>query len=96
LADPGHPQAPAECNRAYGHGHGDRHGSKARQAGPVFVPYDYLVLATGATHSYFGHPEWADVAPGLKQIEDATAIRRKVLLAFERAELARDADQSNC
>jgi NADH dehydrogenase len=59
-------------------------------AGPVTVPYDYLVLATGATHSYFGHPEWAPVAPGLKKIEDATAIRRKILLAFERAELIRD------
>lgn len=56
-------------------------------AGPVTVPYDYLVLATGATHSYFGHPEWASVAPGLKQIEDATAIRRRILMAFEQAEL---------
>ncbi len=64
----------------------------ARQvhAGSVAVPYDCLVLATGATHSYFGHPEWAAVAPGLKQIEDATAIRRKVLLAFEKAELIGD------
>jgi NADH dehydrogenase len=59
-------------------------------AGAVTIPYDYLVLATGATHSYFGHPEWASVAPGLKQIEDATAIRRKVLLAFEQAELIDD------
>ena len=54
----------------------------------VGVPYDYLVLATGATHSYFGHDEWAAVAPGLKRIEDATRIRRQLLLAFERAELA--------
>jgi NADH:ubiquinone reductase (H+-translocating) len=59
-------------------------------AGTVTVPYDYLILATGATHSYFGHPEWAPIAPGLKQIEDATAIRRKVLLAFEHAELTDD------
>ena len=51
------------------------------------IPYDVLVLATGATHSYFGHDEWAAVAPGLKQIEDATSIRRELLLAFERAEL---------
>src|ERR1700687_4676447 len=51
---------------------------------------DYLVVATGATHSYFGHDEWADVAPGLKRIEDATRIRRRILIAFERAELARD------
>ena len=48
--------------------------------------YDYLVLATGATHSYFGHDEWAPLAPGLKTIEDATEIRRRVLLAFELAE----------
>ncbi|WP_114947433.1 NAD(P)/FAD-dependent oxidoreductase [Microvirga calopogonii] len=62
-------------------------------AGSISVPYDYLVLATGATHSYFGHSEWASVAPGLKQIEDATAIRRKVLLAFERAELTDNHDE---
>src|SRR6201987_338940 len=49
-------------------------------------PYDYLVLGTGATHSYFGHDEWAKLAPGLKMIEDATEIRRRVLLAFELAE----------
>jgi NADH dehydrogenase len=54
------------------------------------IPYDYLVLATGATHSYFGHDEWAEAAPGLKRIEDATRIRRRILLAFERAELTRD------
>lgn len=50
------------------------------------VGYDYLILATGATHSYFAHPEWAPLAPGLKTIEDATEIRRRVLLAFELAE----------
>ncbi|MBB4272752.1 NAD(P)/FAD-dependent oxidoreductase [Rhizobium mongolense] len=48
--------------------------------------YDTLVLATGATHAYFGRDEWAAVAPGLKTLEDATTIRRRVLLAFERAE----------
>jgi NADH dehydrogenase len=48
--------------------------------------YDYLILATGSTHSYFGHNEWAKIAPGLKTIEDATDIRRRVLLAFEFAE----------
>jgi NADH dehydrogenase len=47
------------------------------------LDYDYLVLATGATHSYFGHGEWEPLAPGLKTIEDATEIRRRVLLAFE-------------
>jgi NADH:ubiquinone reductase (H+-translocating) len=57
-------------------------------ADSISVPYDYLVLATGATHSYFGHDEWAEVAPGLKRIEDATRIRRHILIAFERAELA--------
>ena len=50
------------------------------------VSWDYLVLATGATHSYFGKDEWAPLAPGLKSIEDATEIRRRVLLAFELAE----------
>ena len=50
------------------------------------IKYDYLVIATGATHSYFAHPEWAPLAPGLKTIEDATEIRRRVLLAFELAE----------
>ena len=56
----------------------------------ISVPYDFLVLATGATHSYFGHDEWAEVAPGLKRIEDATRIRRRILIAFERAELTAD------
>jgi len=50
------------------------------------INYDYLVLGTGATHSYFGHEDWAKFAPGLKSIEDATEIRRRVLLAFELAE----------
>src|SRR5450631_3677383 len=50
------------------------------------LEYDYLVLATGSTHSYFGKDEWAKYAPGLKTIEDATEIRRRVLLAFELAE----------
>lgn len=50
------------------------------------VAYDYLALATGASHSYFGHENWAQLAPGLKTVEDATEIRRRVLLAFELAE----------
>ena len=50
------------------------------------VAYDYLIVATGATHSYFNHPEWEPHAPGLKGIEDALEIRRRVLLAFEAAE----------
>jgi NADH dehydrogenase len=57
-------------------------------AGEDPFPYDYLILSSGATHSYFGHPEWGAVAPGLKTIEDATAIRRAMLLGFEKAELA--------
>ena len=48
--------------------------------------YDYLIVATGARHSYFGHPEWELLAPGLKSIEDAEEIRRRILVAFERAE----------
>ena len=55
------------------------------KSGAVLV-YDYLILATGSTHSYFGHDDWAKLAPGLKTVEDATEIRRRVLLAFELAE----------
>jgi NADH dehydrogenase len=55
------------------------------------LAYDYLVVATGATHAYFGHPEWAVYAPGLKTVDDATEIRRRFLLAFEAAEREADA-----
>jgi NADH dehydrogenase len=55
--------------------------------------YDTLVLATGARHAYFGHDEWAAYAPGLKTLEDATGIRGKILLAFERAECEADAQR---
>src|SRR6187431_2569895 len=54
------------------------------------LPYDTLVLATGAQHAYFGHDEWEPFAPGLKTLEDATAMRRRLLIAFERAELETD------
>lgn len=54
------------------------------------ISYDFLIVATGATHSYFGHEEWAKHAPGLKSIEDALRIRARVLLAYEAAELERD------
>ena len=54
------------------------------------VPYDILILATGARHAYFGHGEWAASAPGLKTIDDATYIRRRILLAFEKAETETD------
>src|SRR6202030_275563 len=50
------------------------------------VPYDSLIVAAGASHAYFGHDEWQALAPGLKTIEDALEIRRRVLLAFELAE----------
>ena len=54
------------------------------------IPYDFLVLATGAQHAYFGHDDWAFYAPGLKTIDDATYLRRRILLAFERAEAEPD------
>jgi len=54
------------------------------------LPFDYLILATGSTHSYFGHEEWASIAPGLKSIDDATQIRRRILRAFEAAEMEND------
>jgi NADH dehydrogenase len=54
------------------------------------IPYDTLIVATGARHAYFGHDEWEGVAPGLKKIENATDIRRKILIAFERAETSDD------
>jgi NADH dehydrogenase len=60
-------------------------------AGPI--AYDCLVLATGATHGYFGRDEWARHAPGLKTLDDATAIRRRLLVAFERAEMASNPEE---
>lgn len=57
------------------------------------IGYDYLVLATGARHSYFGRDDWEPYAPGLKRIDDATAIRRRLLLAFEQAENCADPEE---
>jgi NADH:quinone reductase (non-electrogenic) len=54
------------------------------------IPYDFLILAPGSRHSYFGHSEWEEFAPGLKAVEDASEVRRRFLLAFERAEKAAD------
>ena len=54
--------------------------------------YDHLIIATGAQHSYFGNEQWEPFAPGLKRIVDATEIRKRILVAFERAEIAQDAD----
>ncbi|OHV63796.1 NADH dehydrogenase [Mesorhizobium sp. LCM 4577] len=68
----------------------DRAGKRVLLEDGSSVPYDTLVLATGARHAYFGHDEWEPFAPGLKTLEDATAIRRRILLAFEQAE--READ----
>jgi NADH dehydrogenase len=65
-------------------------GARLVRTSEIELPYDYLVLATGATHSYFGHDDWAPFAPGLKHIADATEIRRRFLLAFERAEVVED------
>ncbi len=59
------------------------------------LSYDYLVVASGATHAYFGHPEWAEFAPGLKTLEDAINIRRRVLMVFENAEREAIAGQSS-
>ena len=56
------------------------------------IPYDYLVVATGAEHAYFGH-DWSSYAPGLKTIDDATYLRRRILLAFERAETEPDPEE---
>jgi NADH dehydrogenase FAD-containing subunit len=57
------------------------------------IPYDQLVVATGARESYFGHDEWATVTSGLKKVEDATTMRRRILMAFERAEDSDDEDE---
>jgi len=57
------------------------------------IPYDDLIVATGVTHDYFGHDQWEPLAPGLKTVEDATAIRSRLLLAFERAEREQDPEK---
>src|SRR5437867_1122513 len=58
--------------------------------GDMVLAYDYLILATGARHSYFGHDEWEKLAPGLKSLEDAIELRRRLLMAFEYAEKITD------
>jgi len=68
----------------------DAGARQVRLADGETIGYDYLLLASGATHAYFGHDEWAANAPGLKTLDDALHIRRRVLLAFERAESAQD------
>ncbi|MDP9004250.1 MAG: NAD(P)/FAD-dependent oxidoreductase [Verrucomicrobiota bacterium] len=64
--------------------------AKTVSIGDQEIPYDYLILATGSRHSYFGHDEWEKLAPGLKSLEDAVEIRRRLLLAFEYAEKVKD------
>ena len=70
----------------------DTTAKTVRLAGGAPVPYDSLILATGARHAYFGHDDWEPHAPGLKSLEDATAMRRQLLLAFEQAERETDPD----
>ena len=62
-------------------------------AGDREFPYDYLIVAAGARHAYFGHPEWETYAPGLKSIDDAIRLRQRILSAFERAELSDDDEE---
>ncbi|MGN6621951.1 MAG: NAD(P)/FAD-dependent oxidoreductase [Sphingomonas sp.] len=71
----------------------DRIARRVRLASGTWLDFDLLVIATGATHAYFGHPEWEPLAPGLKTIDDATTIRRRILLAFEEADRCTDTDR---
>lgn len=70
--------------------HIDKQARQVRLADGQTLDYDYLLVATGATHAYFGHDEWAAHAPGLKTLDDALQLRRHLLLAFERAEAETD------
>ena len=65
-------------------------GARKVKTNDLVFDYDYLILATGARHSYFGHDEWEKLAPGLKSLEDAVELRRRILLAFEYAEKIED------
>lgn len=71
----------------------DTQRQSVQLASGASLDFDWLILATGARHSYFGHEDWEAFAPGLKSIEDATAIRRNVLLALEQAETETDAER---
>ena len=66
------------------------------KSGRLSLNYDHLILATGSYHSYFGHDEWAMNAPGLKRIIDATEIRKRILLAFELAEVGMSEEERRC
>src|SRR4051812_16874672 len=69
--------------------------ARAVRAGERVIPYDYLLVASGATHAYFGHDEWERHAPGLKNLDDAFLIRRRILSAFERAEASGSESERN-
>ena len=69
----------------------DLNARRIRLEDDAVIDYDYLIVATGTSHTYFGHDEWARYAPGLKTLEDALAIRRRILVAFEQAERETDA-----
>ncbi|HMB38688.1 MAG TPA: NAD(P)/FAD-dependent oxidoreductase [Wenzhouxiangellaceae bacterium] len=71
----------------------DRQAREVHTLSGRSIDYDYLLVATGATHNYFGNDHWHDIAPGLKRIEDALELRRRILLAFERAEMEEDAER---
>ena len=71
----------------------DAAGRAVHLADGAVLPFDYLLLAPGTRHFYFRHPEWEPLAPGLKSMEDALEIRRRILLAFERAERAATPDE---
>jgi NADH dehydrogenase len=71
----------------------DAAGKKVRLASGAAIGFDRLVIATGSTYSYFGHDEWAKVAPGPKTVEDALTIRARLLTAFERAEISTDPEE---
>src|SRR5262249_28745329 len=98
--NPGIPPQPPDKHGPMGEEHrGDkREGPRPRRRVLVSsadrvdvpIPYDYLILATGVRHSYFGHPEFEQFAPGLKSLADAVAIRNRILDAFEQAETEED------
>jgi NADH dehydrogenase len=71
----------------------DTEGRKVLLSDGTEVPYDYLILAAGASHAYFGHDEWEPYAPGLKSLEEATDIRRRLLMSFEEAERETDPER---
>jgi NADH dehydrogenase FAD-containing subunit len=73
----------------------DRERREVLMEGRASIPYDYLIVAAGARDAYFGHDEWEQFAPGLKKIDDATAVRHAVLVAFERAEAETDPEEQN-